>query len=305
MLKATLFATLAIFAITANAAPIIITHARDANNRIVHSRNCLADVIDATGAELKHLERSVKRDGFTYEGETGPGNWGEIAKVCEVGNNQSPIDFEGTSLLLPPTKKPLVTKWPKTLPPLPPVTFINNGHTIQLNYQASGVKASTVQTNNLTYNLVQQHFHSPSEHHVDGKYYPLEAHFVHSTAAGNLSVIGIFFDLGEADPYIASFLKWVPRRANTKTTARAVNLAPIQQFIQTTQFFEYSGSLTTPPCSEGVLWLVAKTPLTISLEQYKALRAAMEFNSRFTQYNQDAELRAEKVSPAVTTANAQ
>ncbi|KAJ3318602.1 hypothetical protein HDU76_000786 [Blyttiomyces sp. JEL0837] len=277
-----------IFAAVVHSAPAHVI-SRDSNGNVLHSRNCLADVIYASGAERKHFERRAGA-GFAYEGELGPGNWGQIEKICQAGTMQSPINFVGTSLLLPPTMKPVVDTWPG---PLPPVAFLNNGHTIQLNFQASGVVALTVQPNGITYNLVQQHFHNPSEHHVDGKFYPLEAHFVHSTADGMLTVIGVFFDFGAADPYIAQVVPSLPKGANNQTIAMNIDLTHIKTFIQNSRFFEYSGSLTTPPCTEGVLWLVAEKPLTVSWDQYMALQQTMEFNARFTQFNQDAVMRAQ------------
>ncbi|KAJ3022401.1 UNVERIFIED_CONTAM: hypothetical protein HDU68_009173, partial [Siphonaria sp. JEL0065] len=141
------------------------------------------------------------------------------------------------------------------------------------------------QVNNLDYIVQQVHFHSPSEHHIDEKYYPLEAHFVHASADGKLSVIGLFFEVGGWNPWINQFENSLPAASNSTQTIPRLDMTPIIKAIGDSEFFSYTGSLTTPPCTEGVLWVVARKPLLISQSQLDKLRKVMPFNSRTTQAN--------------------
>ncbi|ORY42184.1 carbonic anhydrase, partial [Rhizoclosmatium globosum] len=142
------------------------------------------------------------------------------------------------------------------------------------------------QIDGLTYQVQQVHFHSPSEHHVDEKYYPLEAHFVHTSVDSKLNVIGLFFEIGPQDnPWIAQFVDTLPTSTTASTKLQGLDMSSIITAIAEADFFSYTGSLTTPPCTEGVLWLVARQPLKISQAQWDKLTKVMPFNSRTTQAN--------------------
>ncbi|KAJ3021719.1 UNVERIFIED_CONTAM: hypothetical protein HDU68_009499 [Siphonaria sp. JEL0065] len=145
------------------------------------------------------------------------------------------------------------------------------------------------EVNGIDYAVQQVHFHSPSEHHVDEKYFPLEAHFVHASADGKLNVIGVFFEIGTENPWIAQFVDNIPLTTNATTQIPSLDLSSIISALGASKFYSYSGSLTTPPCTEGVLWLVAQEPLKISKPQLDKLRKAMPFNSRTTQANKSGE----------------
>ncbi|KAJ3263601.1 hypothetical protein HK104_006618, partial [Borealophlyctis nickersoniae] len=148
------------------------------------AHNCMADVIHhiARRAEGEQVE-------WGYEGTNGPSYWGKVNKTCAVGKHQSPINLVDPSLL---THRPLTFNYPSLV--LTTLTFTNTGHTVQVTIPDS-VKATIVAADGLTYRLKQFHFHTPSEHHVDEKYYPLEVHFVHSTDDGKLAVVGMFFQM--------------------------------------------------------------------------------------------------------------
>jgi carbonic anhydrase len=192
-----------------------------------------------------------------YQGAEGADNWGKLHPdfaLCSSGKNQSPIDI--TNTLDADT---------------PAITFnyaangtevINNGHTIQVNFAAG----SSISLRGVTYQLKQFHFHSPSENLIDGKSYPLEGHLVHADDKGNLAVIGIMFDLGEANPVLAATWANMPNKADTKqalsTPLNASGLLPSNQ-----DYYRFNGSLTTPPCSEGVTWIVMKETMTASQAQ--------------------------------------
>lgn len=252
--------------------------------------NCLADVIQSNGLERRELERRASPS-WGYEGDhNGPADWGKLAgyTTCATGGLQTPINL-GDSYLVPNSMGHPVAQWPKTAYAVP---VIHNGHTIQLNFQAGGTNGTTNQINGVQYTLIQQHFHSPSEHHVDEKYYPLEAHFVHKANDGSLNVIGVFFDVDEndvPDTYLASILANPPTKSTdgttTTTTLKMISLQAIAKHIESSDFYRYKGSLTTPPCSEGVYWMVAKNVMTMSTAQFKIMSSLMPFNARPTQKN--------------------
>ncbi|KAI9353873.1 alpha carbonic anhydrase [Obelidium mucronatum] len=256
------------------------------------SENCLSDVIAARGLEQKHLER---RASWSYEGETGVSHWGQFNTVCEAGEFQSPINFEGEKFAI--KEKPKL-QWSSLTRPF---EILNNGHTIQLQLKQSSPTLNSTQINNLDYVVQQVHFHSPSEHHVDEKYFPLEAHFVHASADGKLNVIGLFFEIGRPNEWINQFVYKMPRKPNSTTKLRALDMKPIIKALGSAEFFSYTGSLTTPPCTEGVLWLVARKPLQVSQAQMDKLMQVMPFNSRTTQANKSVGKQVGGSPPAPST----
>ncbi|KAJ3235642.1 hypothetical protein HDU81_000274 [Chytriomyces hyalinus] len=138
------------------------------------------------------------------------------------------------------------------------------------------------------YAVQQLHFHSPSEHRVHSKYFDLEAHFVHASADGKLNVIGILFEISETpNPWIDLFIDNLPANVNVSTYLSGLDMSPIINHLKTTDYYSYSGSLTTPPCTEGILWMVARKPLPISVKQLLKFRQVMPFNSRPAQANAD------------------
>ncbi|KAJ3012109.1 UNVERIFIED_CONTAM: hypothetical protein HDU68_001364 [Siphonaria sp. JEL0065] len=280
--KTILGATIATLALAAPPAQ------RDAGHQ-----NCLADVIHARGIEMKGLER---RASWSYEAEfpTGaasaqPAKRGKLKNV--EGSNltvatreyQSPINFEGEELLI--DQKPSLS-WASLTTPF---EFLNNGHTVQLQLKQSTPALLSHEVNGIDYTVQQVHFHSPSEHHVDEKYFPLEAHFVHASADVKLNVIGVFFEIGAENPWIAQFVDNIPLTTNATTQIPSLDLSSIISALGASKYFSYSGSLTTPPCTEGVLWLVAQEPLKISQAQLDKLTKVMPFNSRTTQANKSGE----------------
>ncbi|KAI9353890.1 alpha carbonic anhydrase [Obelidium mucronatum] len=273
-MKVTLLVTLATLVL---AAPPV---KRDSSHQ-----NCLADVITERGIEIKNLER---RSSWSYEGKSGVSHWGEFSTTCEKGEYQSPINFEGEELLV--GKKPSLS-WASLTTPF---EFLNNGHTVQLQLKQSTPALLSHEINGIDYTVQQVHFHSPSEHHVDEKYFPLEAHFVHASTDGKLNVIGVFFEIGAENPWINQFVNNIPQTANSTTTIPSLDLTSIISALGSSKFYSYTGSLTTPPCTEGVLWLVAQEPLKVSQAQLDKLTKVMPFNSRTTQANKSGEKVEEK-----------
>jgi len=209
---------------------------------------------------------------WSYEGETGPRHWGALNpswELCEYGDEQSPVDFERGSKVL---NHHLKVDYRKSVP-----TIVDNGHTVQVNF-AGG---NQVTINGKTYELKQFHYHSPSEHTVNGVSYPLELHFVHANAKGNLAVLGVMVEKGQALEEINKVLDNLPAPGEKGgVTPKGINLELTAFYPKAKGTYHYPGSLTTPPCSEGVNWNVFKSPIQMSAERIDQFKARYSGNSR-------------------------
>ena len=200
-----------------------------------------------------------------YEGNEGPEQWAALAPafaVCASGRNQSPIDLHGfIDSDLPPIELHYAPAGHDE---------INNGHTIQIDYEPG----SWIRVDGHDYELKQFHFHTPSENHIAGKTYPLEAHLVHADADGNLAVIAVMFEEGPRNEALAVAWDDMPEQPNSHhellTRASASALLPDDR-----HYYRFNGSLTTPPCTEGVAWLVMKQPVTASKTQIEHFARVM------------------------------
>ncbi|OCP61757.1 carbonic anhydrase [Vibrio parahaemolyticus] len=209
---------------------------------------------------------SANAANWGYEGSHGPEHWGEFASECAQGKNQSPIDIHSaTQAELAKLQLDYQGKV---------VALTNNGHTLQTSIEGENV----LTIDGKAFALKQFHFHTPSENHVDGKSYPLEAHYVHADEQGNLAVVAVFFEQGKANPALANLLENVPERDQNvaiRAPFDANALIPSDK-----DYYRFNGSLTTPPCSEGVRWLVIKDPQSISAEQIAQFEHVMGENNR-------------------------
>lgn len=204
-----------------------------------------------------------------YSGEEGFQHWGDLSAefhACKDGRKQSPIDIQEYAS--------------KDLPALHTSyhagnsEVINNGHTIQVNVQSG----NTLDVAGKTYNLLQFHFHTPSEHYIDGAPYPMELHFVHKAADGTLGVIGVMMQLGKHNDAIAKIWNVMPTTA--KGHAGHASLSGSDLLPANMDYYKYNGSLTTPPCSEGVQWHVMKDSIRISEKQLNEFQAMFSVNAR-------------------------
>ena len=191
---------------------------------------------------------------WTYGGSTGPDKWGDLdaaSKVCSVGSQQSPIDIGGSIKAQLP---PLRIAWGKTAD-----SIVNNGHTIQLN----AAEGSTLSFGGEPYKLVQFHFHHPSEHLIRGKSVPMEVHFVHAHASGALAVVGTLMVVGKRNPVFSKIIATMPtHEGETVKADPAIN--PNGFLPARLTYYRYPGSLTTPPCSETVEWLLLTDPIQVA-----------------------------------------
>lgn len=206
---------------------------------------------------------------WEYGGDKGPAHWGELAKefaLCGSGTSQTPIDIE-------PTTREALTN-PELRYQQGLVTVVNNGHTVQIN--AAPGNGMTI--DGVHYALVQMHFHAPSEHTVAGEPAPLELHFVHKSADGTLAVLGALVHEGAQENPAWSPVVAALADHGTSGATLVMNWPALVPADLTT--YRYMGSLTTPPCSEGVHWLVVQTPLELSAAQIGAFTALYTGNAR-------------------------
>ena len=206
----------------------------------------------------KHTTSHTSHWGYT--GHTNPSAWGELSAkyfMCKEGKNQSPInivvsDDKHTNLA------DIIFSYKA-----PSNSVINNGHTVQVNINAG----SAIMIDGKNFELKQFHFHSPSENEINGKHFPLEAHFVHLDKEGNIAVVALMFQEGKQNEALEKVWQKLPLKAEEKT-ALTLDANEVNALLpQSRAYYRFDGSLTTPPCSEGVRWFVLKEPVTISKEQ--------------------------------------
>lgn len=201
---------------------------------------------------------------WEYSGEAGPAKWASLTPEygqC-AGSNQSPVNLSG---LVKAELAPLQFHY---LAGGHSVT--NNGHTVQVD-DAPG---SSLELDGMHFELKQFHFHAPSENLIEGKSYPLEGHLVHANDQGELAVVAVMFEPGKANGALSQVWQSLPAKAGEhhqlKEAVSAEPLLPAKR-----DYYRFSGSLTTPPCSEGVRWLVMKEPMQVSQAQIDAFKAVM------------------------------
>ena len=216
-----------------------------------------------------HAESGSKSH-WTYEGATGPEHWGELTpdfKTCQLGLEQTPIDLLSEIKADPGALtfdyRPL------------PLTIVNNGHTVQVN----AAPGSSCIIGKMKYDLLQFHFHHPSEHLLNGKPLDLECHFVHKSASGDLAVVGIFFMSGAHNGALQLIFDQMPKDAGAELKAKGT-IDPQALLPASRNYFRYMGSLTTPPCSEGITWTVFKEAVQLSPDQIKQFASLFPNNAR-------------------------
>ncbi len=204
-----------------------------------------------------------------YEGEMNPAKWGETFPVCGAGKAQSPLDIRG------PFDKATATIKLDYKPG--PLKLLNNGHTIQV----VAAPGSTMSVGGESYELLQYHFHRPSEEHVDGKPSAMVAHFVHKSASGKLAVIGVLLNEGKENALIQSVWSHAPKSEAPESAVPGVEINPSGLMPSKMNFYSYEGSLTTPPCTEGVTFFILKAAVSLSRAQVDGFPFKM--NARPTQ----------------------
>ncbi len=206
---------------------------------------------------------------WSYSGETGPIHWGDLKPaffMCKAGKNQSPVDITDARTI---EKKHIGFRY-----------FIGgddvvyNGHAVQVNYRPG----SFVTIDGHNYELKQFHFHTPSENTIDGKHFPMEVHFVHADKNGNLAVLALMIKEGAENPELAKVLESLSgKEGEEKKMVHPANASALMPMD--VDYYRFNGSLTTPPCSEGVVWIVFKKSVTASPAQIKAIHDVIGFEN--------------------------
>jgi carbonic anhydrase len=231
---------------------------------------------------LSDIKPSQASPDFSYGGYKNPTNWDELSPswaVCESGTKQSPIDI--------PTSPSLIGSLVNLITTTENIQFNyqslsnfpvqNNGHTIQVNYPfPSG--SSTMTVGGKTYQLLQFHLHTHSEHLIGGEAAALELHLVHQASDGELAVVGVMIENGASNTDLQTVFANMPLQEGSNTAIGTINAS---NFLPGNRsYYSYDGSLTTPPCSQGVKWFVLKNPITASQAQIDAFTNIFQVNAR-------------------------
>jgi carbonic anhydrase len=207
---------------------------------------------------------------WSYNGDGGPEQWGQLKpefSACSTGTRQSPIDIRsGVKVDLEPIQFDYR-----------PVSFsvVDNGHTIQVNLGGG----NAIEVQGRRYDLVQFHFHRPSEERINGRQYDMVAHLVHKDPEGKLAVVAVLLDRGAAQPLIQTIWNNLPLEKGSEVAVKS-DLDMNHLLPGDRRYFTYMGSLTTPPCSEGVLWMVLQQPVPIAQDQVGVFSRLYPMNAR-------------------------
>jgi carbonic anhydrase len=206
---------------------------------------------------------------WDYSEKNGPENWYKLSskfKLCDKGTNQSPINVVGG----------IDIKLPELLFTYKSSGYevLNNAHTIQVNMKPG----SLLELDEDKYQLIQMHFHTNAEHRLSGRTYPMELHFVHLNDKNEYAIVAVLFNIARAHPFLQEIIEAAPRKIGTNPLVNAIN--GLDFLPSSKSYYTYSGSLTTPPCTEGVRWIVMTKPITASRKQVKFLRSLMGKNNR-------------------------
>jgi len=208
---------------------------------------------------------------WAYKGHGGPAEWGAMDAAfatCKLGELQSPIDIKGAK----PADLPAIHFDYKPSP----LKIIDNGHTIQVNY----APGSSIDVGGVRYDLVQFHFHHPSEEKINGKPHAMVAHLVHRNAEGKLAVVAVLLDGGGVSESIETIWKNIPAEKEKEVAAANVSIDAANLLPANRDYYTFQGSLTTPPCSEGVTWFVLKSPVKIADGEIAAFSKLYPLNAR-------------------------
>ena len=204
---------------------------------------------------------------WSYTSGITPSHWGEVSPTCATGTHQSPIALSKQQAKAHDPLRPLEFSWTESTGEL-----VDTGHSYQVNLPPG----NTTKYGGVVYEMQQFHFHTPSEHTIDGNHAPMEVHFVHKSADGKLAVLAVLLKQGTAASALAPVLTALPAAGEKKSVE--VDLPAL--LPKSTRHFAYAGSLTTPPCSEDVQWIVMLEEDTVSKPEIAAFQAKYAKNAR-------------------------
>jgi carbonic anhydrase len=203
---------------------------------------------------------------WTYEGATGASHWGDLDSdyaPCKTGHEQSPIDIQATEKASLPALRFEYKSGPLKY-------LINNGYTIRVNYHDDPGAGNFLTVGSERYHLTQFHFHHPSEEHVHGHPYVMEVHLMHESSDGKLAGVTVFLKAGHANSAVQQLWEHMPKSESKELEIPGVEVNPAGLLPSDAAYYVYMGSITAPPCTEGVTWFVLKTPVEVSAEQIDA-----------------------------------
>ena len=233
--------------------------------------------VSSSSPETKTSARPVH---WGYEDQVAPAMWASLSPVyaaCGEGKSQSPIDLVTSAQAGEPNwSVDFRTTSLKIAHHEHVDDILDNGHTIQVTVE----EGSTLTLNEKLYNLKQFHFHTPSEHTVDGKNLPLEMHMVHQSSDGSFGVIGLLFEEGKANENLEKIIQHMPSLPGESTHFTDVKLDLNVHIPKKVSAYHYIGSFTTPPCTENVEWLILRNKFTASADQIKAFSSRLGHNNR-------------------------
>jgi carbonic anhydrase len=233
----------------------------------MNTRSIVACVLLSAAVVANAAEHHVH---WSYSGEGGPDNWGSLESdfsQCKLGKEQSPIDIKDAAI---GHFSPLDFNYKTSRGEV-----VNNGHSVQVNVADGG----SLNLEGVPYKLVQFHFHTPSEEKIDGKSFAMVVHMVHRSADGKLAVVAVLLKEGKADAALGPVFEKMPQTVAEHSKVH-VSIDPASILPSDHGYFKFNGSLTTPPCSEGVKWMVLKQPVEVSSAQLSAFRALYPMNAR-------------------------
>ncbi|CAB1084805.1 Carbonic anhydrase, alpha class (EC [Olavius algarvensis Delta 1 endosymbiont] len=235
--------------------------------------------IEANAAQ-KSAQHANSQIHWGYEPDNGPGSWGKLNKdwqLCAEGEQQSPIDLTGARQKnMDMMKLEFPTANLKIVRQTHVLHALDNGHTIQINYDSG----ETLEIGGHSFALRQYHFHSPSEHTVNGRRYPMEMHLVHLSQNKKIAVIGVFIEQGRHNEAFDRIWSNLPTQTGQEVHIENVQVDIDHILPENKSTYRYRGSLTTPPCSEGVGWFVYVEPIELSREQIEAFQKIFHGNNR-------------------------
>lgn len=238
---------------------------------------CAAAILAVTGVACTSTGSSSTLPSWGYDGSTGPEYWGTLDgefATCDTGMEQSPVDIPADA----PTTGGIELDYAAS-----DAEWVDTGKTLQANFQPG----NTMILDGEAFELLQFHLHARSENTLAGEYYPMDVHFVHQNADGELAVLGAMIEAGDRNSAWADFFDQVP--ASTDSPVAVLGIDPEDLLPETRQAYRFMGSLTTPPCSEGVYWNVLTEPIEMSAEQIRAYTSVHPNSSRPVQPWNDRE----------------
>ena len=205
-----------------------------------------------------------------YNADNGPDTWSNCFSDCDSAA-QSPINISTSVATADTSLQTLNTQYNDQA-----IEILNNGHTVEFEYKSNG----TFTVNGAAFDLLQFHFHTPSEHTIDGSHFPMEVHLVHQQSNGDYAVIGIMVTEGAENAFLANFSDNLPATSDDPNYTPGTDVNAGDFFPANPGYFTYGGSLTTPTCSETVTWFVMKEPVEASAAQIQAFEEILQNNNR-------------------------